>query len=519
MKTFLTTSLAVLLLISGFLTGCSKTQSAAPSKENHMLIYGTEFDADKINPILDTTSVDEMIFRGLMRFDENNKPQKDLALSYDVSNDGLVYDFKLREGVKFHDGKELKAEDVVFTVNSILDDNVASKVRSEFEEIHSIKAVNDYAVQITLKHPFPPILDKLTIGIVPKHMFNGQDINTADFNQQPIGTGPYKLEKWEKGKSITLKAFEDYHKKAANIKTVIFKILSDSTIRALQLETGEIDLAYLEPSQIAKLKKSETINIFEVPTADYRAMMYNMTKDVWQDVSVRKAFNYAIDRKNVVDGILKGNGIEAYSPLQMNSFNYEDVEKYEYDLEKAEQLLDQVGWVKGSDGVREKEGKKLAFTITAPSSDEVRVNLAHYLVSAFKKIGADVKVDALDWSVIKIEETDAFLMGWGSPFDADHHTFSIFHSSQTGKNNYNAYSNAQIDELLFKGRTTVDEEQRKQIYQAFQVALSEDPSYNFIAYIPAVFGVNKKFAGMKERTLGHHGAGFLWNLEEWTIRE
>ncbi|MCR4435092.1 MAG: ABC transporter substrate-binding protein [Clostridiales bacterium] len=236
---------------------------------------------------------------------------------------------------------------------------------------------------------------------------------------------------------------------------------------------------------------------------------------------MRKAFNYAVDRRAIVDGILKRYGFEAYSPLQLNPFNNDKVEKYTYDLQKAGELLDRAGWIKGSDGVRQKDGKKLAFTITAPSTDEVRVNMANYLASQFKKIGAEVKVDALDWSVIDIAKCDAFVIGWGSPFDADDHTFKLFHSSQIGGTGYNfgAYSDPKVDELLQKGRTTSDPQQRKKIYQDFQEELSQNPPYNFIVYLKALYGVNKKVSGIKERTLGHHGAGFLWNMEEWTIND
>lgn len=147
--------------------------------------------------------------------------------------------------------------------------------------------------------------------------------------------------------------------------------------------------------------------------------------------------------------------------------------------------------------------------------------MANYLASQFKKIGAEVKVDALDWSVIKIDKCDAFVLGWGSPFDADAMTYSLFHSSQIGNNGYNfgSYNDPKVDELLFKGRITVDPEQKKALYQKFQQAISEDPPYNFIVYLKALYGANKKISGIKERTLGHHGAGFLWNIEEWTMND
>ncbi|HBJ2614795.1 TPA: ABC transporter substrate-binding protein [Clostridium botulinum] len=504
-------------------TGCSskKEQSEKDDKKGKTVVYGAEFEDEKLNPVLAPAYANDLIFRGLMRFDKDNKPQCDIAESYKKSTDGLTYDFKIKKGVKFHDGKELKAEDVVFTIKSIQDPKVNTEMKPEFEEVKDIKAEGDYNVKVTLAKSFPALLDKLTIGIVPKHALEGKDLNNAEFNQKPIGAGPFKFVKWEKGNNITLSKFEDYYDKdkTGNVEKFIFKFIPDYNVRAMQLETGEIDLAYVEPSQVGKLEKLEKIKIYNENTADYRCFMFNMRKELWKDVNVRKAFNYAVDRKGMVDGIVKGFGVEAYSPLQKNKFNNANVEKYTYDLEKANELLDKAGWKKGKDGIREKDGKKFEFTLTAPSTDEVRVKIANYLASQFKKIGVTVKVAALDWNAIKIDECEAFVLGWGSPYDADDHTYKLFHSSQIKNgNNFGAYSNPKVDKLLEQGRTTEDEGKRKEIYGELQEELANDPPYNFEIYVNAIYAVNKKVTGIKEKILGHHGAGFIWNAEEWKVQ-
>lgn len=146
--------------------------------------------------------------------------------------------------------------------------------------------------------------------------------------------------------------------------------------------------------------------------------------------------------------------------------------------------------------------------------------MATYLASQYAEIGADVITEALDWSVINIEETDAFILGWGSPFDADDHTFKLFHSNAIGLGyNYGSYQNKQIDQLLTLARVTTNEDERKELYQQFQTKLAEDPPYVFISYLKAVYGVNKRVNGVVEKTLGHHGSGFIWNLEDWTLND
>ncbi|MBI6874718.1 ABC transporter substrate-binding protein [Clostridium aciditolerans] len=528
MKKVTSILLSLLFVISAIFTGCGKQQDVATNADANKgktLVYGAELEDEKLNPILIQSHAfaSDLIFRGLMKFDENNVPKPEIAESYTISEDKLTYDFKIKKGVKFHDGTEVKAEDVVFTIKSVLDDKINSEVKPEFEEVKDVQAVNDYEVKITLKKTFPPLLDKLTIGIVPKHALEGKDINTAEFNQKPIGAGPFKVEKWDKGNSLTLIKSKDYYGKTGNIDKFIFKFIPDFNVRAMQLKTGEIDATLIEPNQVANLEKESKIVLNKIPTADYRGIMFNFkTKELFKDVNVRKALNYATDKKGIVNGILLGYGEVAYSPIQLNKFNNPDVEKYEYNIDKANALLEQSGWKKGADGIREKDGKKLQFSLFARNNDEVRVKIAEYVAAQGKKVGFDIKVDARDPKAMKIKDTEAFVVGWGSPFDADDNTYKIFHSSQAEHGsgyNFGHYANPKVDELLEKARTTTDENERKRYYAEFQKELAGDPSFSMDVYLTAIYGVNKKISGYStKRVLGHHGEGFLWNAEEWNMQ-
>ncbi len=531
MKKITSILVSMLFMITAMFTGCGKEQAANSTNANKgkTLVYGAEMEDEKLNPILIESHAfaSDLIFRGLMRFDENNVPKPEIADSYTISDDKLTYDFKIKKGVKFHDNTEVKAEDVVFTVKSILDDKVNSEVKPQFEEVKDVQAVNDYEVKVTLKKPFPALLDKMTVGIVPKHALEGKDINTAEFNQKPIGAGPYKFVKWDKGSSLTVERFKDYKggrpDKIGNIDKVVLKFIPDFNVRAMQLKTGELDATLIDPNQVANLEKESKVTLNKIPTADYRGIMFNFkTKPMFKDVNVRKALNYSTDKKGIVDGILLGYGEVAYSPIQLNKFNNPDVEKYEYNLDKANALLDESGWKKGSDGIREKDGQKLQFSLFARNTDDSRVKIANYVASQGKKVGFDIKVDARDPKAMKIKDTEAFVIGWGSPFDADDNTYKIFSSSQAehgSGNNFGYYSDSKVDEALEKARTTSDENERKKYYADFQKELADNPAFSMDAYITAIYGVNKKVSGYTtNRVLGHHGEGFLWNTEEWNMQ-
>ena len=488
------------------------------TRENTM-IYGAEFMVEKFNPILGSEYCDAMIFRGLMKTDVDCQPQCDIATDYEISDDLLTYTFNIRDDVKFHDGTTLTADDVVFTISSILDENVNSSIRSDFLLVDKVEKLSDTSLSITLKEPFPALLDKLTVGIVPEHCFEGQDINTADFNANPVGCGPYKLVSLEAGTKCTMTRFDDYYGDKAQIENIIYLYLPDYNTRALQLKNNEIDFTFVEPSQIKELEADENLNVYVIGSADYRCVMYNFQVcDLFEDVRVRQALNYATDSQAVVDAIAHGYGQPAYSPLQKNKFNCEDVVRYDYDPEKAAALLKEAGWTDtDGDGILDKDGEKLSFTLTAPVDDEVRVNIGTYLSSEWKKLGVDCTLSALGWDAIDIAKCESFLLGWGSPFDADNDTYRLFTTGSA--DNYGFYSNAEVDKALTDARTKTEDTDRAECYAEFQKAFAEDPAYDLICYLDALYAGNKRISGPTDKVLGHHGAGIFWNIEDWTISE
>ncbi len=503
---------ALLVLTAMVGTGCSRSSG---SDLGNTLVYGSQ-DYTAINPALyEHGEINSLIFAGLTAHDENNEVVPCLAESWTFDEDTLTYTFYLREGLTFHDGEPLTSADVEFTLEAILDEDNQSEIISNYTDIASINCPDDLTVEITLSQVNVAFPDYMTIGILPKHLLEGEDLATCDFNQNPVGAGPYMVTDWDMGESITLESFDGYYAGQANIDTIIFKIVPDVETRIMMLETGEIQMAQITAQTASSLEDNDSYTIYHMETADYRAIAYNFNSEFFSTYpELANILSYAIDREAIVESILLGEGVVAYSPLQKSAYNNEDIETFAYDPEKCQELLEADGWTLGSNGYYEKDGVELAFTIYAMADDQVRVDMATMCAAQLQEMGVNATAQAmqsLDW-----ENQDACIIGWGSPFDPDDHTYKIF-TTDAG-DNYTYYSNAAIDEILAAARHTSDESERKELYGEFLEEMTQAMPYTFIAYVDAVYAVDSSISGITEETiLGHHGVGIFWNVADWEI--
>lgn len=520
-KRNLSLALTLCLLVALFVAGCGTkekgTEKTGKNLSDSTLIYGSN-NYTRINPAIDEHGeINLLIFSGLTGHDADNKIVPGLAEKWELDDATNTYTFHLREGVKWHDGKEFTSEDVKFTIDAIKNPDNESEIASNYEDVKSIEVIDKYTISFVLKEKNVAFTEYMTIGILPKHMLEGENMQTSDFFKHPIGTGPYKIKKWDKGQSITLVKNKEYFNGEPKINTIIFKIVEDVNAKALQLKSGEIDLAQITPKDAQTFEKDKSVQIFEMTTADYRGIMYNFNNEFWKKHSaIIPALNYAFDRQVMVDSVLLGQGVPAYGPLQRNSYNNENVEKYDYNPKKAKELIQADGWKMGADGIYEKNKEKLSFEIVCMEGDQVRIDLASIASQQLKEIGVDakVKVDAdIDWAGL-----DTFLIGWGSPFDADDHTYKVFGTDKGS--NYNGYSDELVDKYLSEARQTDDTSARKEAYAKFQEEIAKQPAYSFFCYCDVDYVANKNLQGISKKTvLGHHGVGIFWNVSEWTFQK
>lgn len=509
-------SMVLALTMTVLLAACGdKNTAEVKTEEGSTLVYGSG-DYTRINPAMgEHGEINVLLFNGLTAHDGDNQVVPGLAESWDYDETTYTYTFHIRDGIHWHDGEPFTAKDVQFTIEAIMDPDNGSENAPNYEDMEEITVVDDQTISFRLAEPNVAFLEYMTMAVLPSHLLEGEDMQESDFFRHPVGTGPYQLERWDVGQSIVLTKNEDYYLGAPKIDTVIFKIVADDNAQAMQLESGELDLALLDPKNAANFEGRDGFTCYDMTTADYRGILFNFANDYWtENRDLIPAICCALDRQAIIDSVLLGQGMAAYSPLQRNRYNNEDVERYDYDPDRARQILEGAGCVQGDDGFYTRNGEPVGFTISVMAGEQDRIDIAQAAAQQLREVGIQCTVEIpaqMDWG-----GQMACLIGWGSPFDADDHTYKVF---GTGKGaNYSSYSNEKVDEYLTLARQSDDPAVRGEYYGKFQEELAKDPAYAFLCYIDANYVTNSNIQGIAADTvLGHHGVGIFWNIHQWTI--
>lgn len=516
MKKIIYVFLSIIILIN--ITACATTDSSTHTNsvlDNKTLVYGSG-DYTRINPAIDEHGeINILLFDGLTAHDGDNQVVAGLAKNWSFNDKTCTYTFNLEKNVKWHDGEPFTANDVKFTIEAIMNPDNGSENAPNYEDVEEITVIDEHTISFKLAAPNVAFLDYMTMPILPEHLLKGEDMQESDFFKNPIGTGPYKLESWDVGQAIKLVKNEDYFKGEANIDTVIFKIVTDDNAKAMQMQSGELNLALLAPKDCMQFKNNDSYAVYNMTTSDYRGILFNFQNEYWtKNRDIIPAICYSIDRDAILDTVLLGHGITAYGPLQRNIYNNENVEQYNYNPAKAKKILEDAGCVMGKQGFYERDGEEIGFVISVAAGDQVRLDIASAAAQQLCEVGINCSVDIpaqVDWT-----RQMAYLIGWGSPFDADDHTYKVF---GTGKGaNYSGYSNTDVDKYLLEARQTDNKKKRARAYNKFQKALAKDPAFAFICYIDACYVADARLKGIDADTvMGHHGVGIFWNIIEWTI--
>ncbi len=491
-----------------------------------MLVDGSIGDASTLLPPLavDAASgeINGLVYDGLVKYDADLNLIGQLAESWQVSPDGLTITFKLRHGVKWHDGAPFTAQDVLFSYQVMVDPKTPTAYSGNYLQVKKAEALDDYTFRVTYGEPFAPALESWGLSILPKHLLAGKDITKSPLGRHPIGTGPYKFKEWRAGEKIALTYNPDYFEGRPYLNGFLYLVKPDTATMFLEFKSGNLDRMNLNPLQYTRQteypKFNRLFNKYRYVPFSYIYLGYNLEDPRFADRRVRQALTYAINKKEIIDGVLMGLGEQAYGPYKPGTWYYNpNVPKFAYDPEKAKALLAEVGWRPNSEGIMVKDGRPFEFTILTNQGNDIRERTAVIIQGRLRQVGILVKIRTVEWAAFVKEfiqkgNFEAMILGWNTGIDPDQ--YDIWHSSKVkpGELNVTHYQNPEVDRLLDEGRHTFDREKRRRAYFKFQEIIAEDQPYTFLFVPDALPAISKRFRGIKPAA-----AGIDYNFIKWYV--
>jgi peptide/nickel transport system substrate-binding protein len=497
---------AVLLFavsLGSLLIGCQKKAEEVTGKpaDKDTIVIAFPSDARSLDPH-DTNDqpsarVMKQLYDTLMHQAPDLSISKGLVKEYNVVSPTL-YEFELVKGVKFHNGEELKASDVKFTFERMREKNAPAAFL--VAALDKVTVTGDYTFTMELKYPFGPFITHLahtaTSILNEKAVTEGGE----NYNRAPVGTGPFSFVEWRPGDVIRLERYEDYYKGPAKSAKITFRIIPENAQRAIAIETAEADLAYdVDPRDFFNLESQDGIVGLQDRGLSTAYLGFNVEKKPFDDVRVRQAINYALDTEQAIEVVWMGAAITPKSPLAPNvQFARDDLDGYNYDPEKAKELLAEAGYADG-------------FTTTLWTNDNpIRMRYAEIFQEQLRQVGIETTIEVLEWAAYlnrtAAGEHDMFILGWVAVTgDADYGMYALFHSTQFGDaGNRTFYKNEDVDAALDEGRVSPDPEARRAAYYRAQELVMEDAPWVFM-YVQDVLTLSRDYVeGFQNHAAGHH---------------
>lgn len=512
MKKRFVKAITVLISCSLLLSACVGGKNASGNKKNvnKTLVFSQGSDPRGLDPAYvddgESAKVIVNVYEGLLKYKEDStEVEPCLAKSWKISDDGKIYTFDLRDDVKFHDGTAFNADAVVYNIERQLPPKAKDDMpyaSFTFGEVDKVEKIDDYKVKITLKKPYTPFLANLAMCLAAPMVSPTAAKKSGDqLMENPVGTGPFKFESWKKSQSITLVRNDNYWGQKAKLDKVIFKFTKENSVRASELMTGAIDaMDGVDPNDIAKLEKSK-VNIINKEGMNINYMAFNTSRAPFNDAKLRQAISYAINKDELVKYLYQGYAKAADAPVPPFIPGYNgEVKKYEYNPEKAKELLKELGKDK-------LEIKMITYSNPRPYNPVNGQKLAEAIQNYLAKVGITSKIDVYPWKEYKEKaaqgEGDILFYGWiGDNGDIDN--FLSLYDSKEIKSSLNVakYNNPKVDELLDKGRQTPNGDSRNEIYKEVQKIVTEDAPWYNISYASSMAATTGKVKNFKLHPTG-----------------
>ncbi len=514
-----------------FLLSCTNNSTQTIDYNNKNLINAMSAEPSNLIAMIAgdaaSSAISSKIFNSLIKYDDDLNYAPDIAESWKISKDQKTITFKLKKGLVWSDNKPITSKDVMFTWKLITNPKTRTPYASDYLLVKKASTPDDFTFEVTYEDNYAPALDTwASLNILPQHILKDEDINNTYFSREPLGSNYYKLSDWISGQQITLESNNNSILGEAKISRLTSRIIPDTSSQFLELTANNIDLMNINPIQYkrvfpSKPKLQKKINLFKELGNGYTYLGFNLKRAPFNDIRVRQAINYAIDKNEIIKGVLLGLGEPISSPYKPGTrWNNPDISPYPFSTQKALKLLKKAGYLLNKQGQLAKDGKILKFEIVT-NQNKQREMTAVLIQRRLKEIGIDVKIRVIEWAsfvnrFIKTGDFDAVVLGWSLSLDPDQ--FNIWHSSQQkpGQFNFLGYENKQVDRLLEQGRRELNFNKREKIYHNFSKLLLEDSP---IVYLFAGYGltaVNKRIKGIQNPP---PAAGIYHNSHDWYIKK
>ncbi|TAM74676.1 peptide ABC transporter substrate-binding protein [bacterium] len=503
-----------MLVATAVLPSCTKVSTVGgeaatrhPWTQPHVLRWADGQDPVGLNPVVTTHATTswlaELWGAWLFRYDERLNPVPELATEIPsvenglLSRDGKRIVFKLRREARWHDGRPFTARDVAFSVALIQDPNTNVTSRDGWDQVMRVETPDDHTAIFHMKSLYSSFLPTFfTTGganpcILPEHICKGQNANTGPYNQQPVGTGPFKVDQWQRGQHVDLSANPDYWRGRPKLERVVYKIIPDANTMLTQMRSHELDLwVQMNPNYLQQITGADGVAVMRRPSQYWRHIDCNCEHPALKDVVVRQALNYAIDRAALLEKVLHGVGSINWTVVSPDSYAYDaGVKRYPFDLAKANALLDRAGWARGADGVRAKGGVRLHFDFALATGSPAYEQIIELLRSSWRQIGVGFETkhypttlyfaQQQNGGIVNSGKFDLAIFSWGNtPAPTD--MYLLYASTQIPPNGQNdlRYVNPELTQILGEARGTLDRaKQTALLKKAQEIVAQECPTF------------------------------------------
>jgi len=468
------------------------------------------------------------MYNGLVTLGRNLEIVPELAKSWEFSKDCLTLDFTLNEGVRWHDGKPFSAADVVFTFETTMDSKTPSPYKSDFQDVDKVEARGPNQVRVTYKRPYAKALQSWALAMLPRHLLEQwvRDGKLREAPQNwtaPVGTGPYRFKEMKSGDKVVVVANQDYFKGPPRMARIVYRIIPSQATIFLELKAKSVDVASLTALQYQRQTEypafEKAYNKFRYPGTGYTYLGFNLKDPRFADRRVRRAFAHAINKQELLEGVVLGLGREATGPFRPGTWaENPDVKGLPYDPKRAVALLAEAGWKeRNGDGLLVKDGVPFTFELLTNQGNDERKKVAEIIQAKLREVGVGVDIRILEWAAllkehIKKRQFQAIILGWGTGPDPDQYV--VWHSSQMGPDQLNhiSYANPDVDALLEAGRSSCVQADRVRYYRRLHQALADDQPLVFLYWRDSLPVVASRIHGILPGP-----AGISWNFTDWFV--